>query len=697
LISDILDLSKIEAGKLELEIADFNLTEVIHNVVNQVSVKSQEKGLVLTVTIEENVPLRLKGDSLRLGQILLNLVSNAVKFTEKGSVLVLVRLLNVNEETALIHFSVQDTGIGLTQKQIDILFQPFTQADSSTTNKYGGTGLGLSIAHKLVGMMTGEIGVESKIGIGSTFFFTAKIDIAEKERFIDFDNLFQNWGRKVLLVDDEAESRLIIGSMLSDMSLDVTMCPSGEEAVALMEKAKDNNPYGLVLMDWKMPKMNGIEASRRIKRMYPPSKCPAIVIITAYNSEEVQRKATEIGLDAVLLKPITSSLMLNTIMQIISKDDFYHHDADIKKTRELSNPQHLKGIRVLLVEDNEINQEVAKEILKQAGMVVTIANNGQEALTQVKESVFDIVLMDIQMPVMDGYDATRLIRKNPAFASLPIISMTANALLRDQQKCLQAGMNDNVSKPIDTNQLFQKIAQWVDKDRMLQINQADLTRLASDNRSKAKLVLKASDLHHLESFDFVTSLDRLGGNQEFYYHLLEMFHNNHSDEISSIRQMIVEKDLKSARIMAHTLKSAASNIGAQDVSEAAGLLEYEIGEGRLGNVDNLLKQLGKTLEEAMHSIALFVENVASSEAVAISETDIQTLSPLFTLLAKSLAENDMMANQYLDKILSAVKNSPISDEIAEINGFVEQYDYASALRILENLVNSLKKEGNYGK
>jgi len=586
LINDILDLSKIEAGKLELEIATFDLTEIMHNVVNQVSVKCQEKGLDLTVSIDADVPLRLKGDSLRLGQILLNLLSNAVKFTEKGGVTIRAKLLKANEETALIHFSVQDTGIGLTQKQIEILFRPFTQADSSTTNKYGGTGLGLSIAHKLVDMMEGEIGVESKIGIGSTFHFTAKINIAEKEAFFDFNNLFQNWGRKVLLVDDEVESRVIIGNMLSDMSLDVTMCSSGEESVALLDKTKDDKPFGLILMDWKMPKMNGIETSKRIKRMFPPSKCPAIVIITAFNSGEVLRKAKEIGLEAVLLKPISSSLMLNTIMQIISRNDFYQ-DADIKKTRELANPRHLKGIRVLLVEDNEINQEVAKEILTQAGLVVTIANNGKEALAQVKETTFDVVLMDIQMPVMDGYDATREIRKNLAYASLPIISMTANALLRDQQKYLQAGMNDNISKPIDTDELFKKISRWVEKEQFLHSNKTDPNQSSTDMPVKAKLVLNASDLHHLESFDFITSLDRLGGNQEFYYHLLEKFYKNHKDEINSIRQTIVDGDLKSARIMAHTLKSAASNIGAQSVSEAAGLLEYEIGEGRVKQYRNL--------------------------------------------------------------------------------------------------------------
>ena len=695
LISDILDLSKIEAGKLELEIAEFNLNEVMQNVINQVSIKSHEKGLDLQMLIDENVPTRLKGDSLRLGQILLNLVSNAVKFTDKGNVFIHIKLLKKNETTALIHFSIEDTGIGLSEKQIGILFQPFTQADTSTTSKYGGTGLGLSIAHKLVNLMEGEIGVASKFGIGSTFYFTAKIDIAEKERYIDYANLFQKWGKKVLLVDDENESGTILSSMLQSMALDVCVCSSGEESIAELQKTKNENSFGLILMDWKMPKMNGIEAAKRIKRLFPANKCPAIVIITAYNSDELQEKSVELGLEAILLKPIPSSLLLNTIMQIINKDDFESNESDPGRRRELPVSPQLKGIRVLLVEDNEINQEVAKEILSQAGLIVTIANNGQEALTRIKSTTFDIVLMDIQMPIMDGYDATREIRKDPAFTSLPIISMTANALLRDQQKCLQAGMNDNISKPIDTNQLFQKILQWVVRDKLIYADESTPVGQPTP-RSKNKFTLNSSDLYQLESFDFSSSLDRLGGNEEFYYRLLEKFYHNHFDEIARIRHSLSADDLKTAKILSHTLKSAASNIGALSVSEAANLLEYEIDENRVGNIETLMKQLEKTLDDALTSISRYLKNTVSSEPADMPDIDIHASLPLLKKLAKSLAENDITANQYLEELILVVKNSKISDEIAKIKDLVEQYDYEKANLILQNLVNSLKEDKRDG-
>ena len=697
LISDILDLSKIEAGKLELDIAEFNLNEVVQNVINQVSIKSHEKGLDLRVMIEEDVPNRLKGDSLRLGQILLNLVNNAVKFTDKGSIFIHIKLQKSFENAALIHFSIKDTGIGLSQKQIELLFQPFTQANTSTTTRYGGTGLGLSIASNLSSLMDGEIGVESELGVGSTFYFTAKIDIGEKERFADFENLFQKWGRKVLVVDDETESQLTIGNMLKDMSLEATICSSGEEAIALLQKTRDDYVYGLILMDWKMPKLNGIEASKRIKRIFPVNKCPAIVIITAYNSDEVQEKVNDLGLEAILLKPISSSLMLNTIMQIISKDDLDQNEAGYRKEGELSDSLQLRGFRVLLVEDNEINQEVANEILSQAGLIVSIANNGQEAVAKVKENFFDIVLMDIQMPIMDGYDATREIRKSPALANLPIISMTANALLRDQQKCLEAGMNDNISKPIDTQQLFQKIAQWVLKEPALHNAEYKPANLHEIDPLLTTLRSSSSNLHLLASFDFKKSLERLGGNTEFYSQLLEKFQHNHNVEIGRIRRALAANDFKAARIIAHTLKSAAGNVGALYVSEKAALLENALEEESAANVEPLLKQLDLGLKEAMNSIAQFLTKAKAEETFIKTEIDMNILSPLFTQLDKSLSDFDMASNHDLEEILILVKHSKISDEITEIKRCVEQYDYQEARKLLKNLVKSLKENTTYGK
>ena len=691
LISDILDLSKIEAGKLELDIAEFNLNEVVQNVINQVSIKSHEKGLDLSVLIDENVPNNLKGDSLRLGQILLNLVNNAVKFTDKGLVFIHVQLLKYYENSALIHFSIKDTGIGLTQKQIEILFQPFTQANTSTTSRYGGTGLGLSIASNLTSLMDGEIGVESELGVGSTFYFTAKIGISEKRNFVNLQDLVHKWAGKILVVDDDIDAQITIGNMLEEMSLKATMCSSGEEAIALLQKTKDTCEYGLILMDWKMPKLDGFETSKQIKMIFPATECPAIVIITAYNSDEVQEKANDLGLDAILLKPISSSLMMDTIIRIMYKDDTNKYDFGVKRESELSYTPQLSGIRVLLVEDNEVNQEVANEILSQAGLIVSIANNGQEAVDKVRENIFDIVLMDVQMPIMDGYDATREIRKSSALATLPIISMTANALLRDQQKCLEAGMNDNISKPIDTKQLFQKIAQWVLKETALPHEEFKSAPIHGTNPSQTTLISGSANVQILASFDFKQSLDRLGGNLEFYYQLLEKFHTNHKDEIGRIRSTLALNDHKAARILVHTLKSAAGNVGALHVSEKAALLENVLGKENLTHIEPLLEQLNTELKDALTSIALFLKNAKSTKTFMNNQIDMNILSPLFAQLEKSLSDFDMASKHDLEEIIILVKNSKISNELADIKRFVEQYNYVDALKLLKNLVNSLKE------
>lgn len=697
LISDVLDLSKIEAGKLELEIANFNLVEVLQNVVNQVSTKSNEKGLELKISIDENVPISLNGDSLRLGQILLNLASNAAKFTDKGEIVIRVELLKNDGANASLQFSVKDTGIGLTKAQIENLFQPFTQADTSTTRKYGGTGLGLSISQMLVSLMNGDIWAESEKGVGSTFFFTVKINVADKERFGQYNNSFEKWSKRVLVVDDKKESREIIGSMLADMSLNFTMSASGEGAIAILEKTNEENRYDLVIMDWKMPGMDGIETSKRIKRMFASGKAPAIIILTAYRSAEVQEKAKKSGLEVVLYKPVTSSLLLNTIMYILGKDVFEHIGP---KSEEINNSEYLtqfRGTRILLVEDNEINQEVAREILQEAGMTVTIANNGREAVDEVKTNPYDIVLMDIQMPIMDGYDAAREIRKDPAFAELPIISMTANALLSDQEKCLQAGMNDHVSKPIDTTQLFQKIAYWVKQEPGYGIPENGLFDELKQPSAKEEILTKNVDgVFDLAGFDVKTSLIRLGGNQNLYRKLLMKFYKNHKNEILEIRQALEDDDVPAAERRAHTIKGAAGNLGAQEVSMAASALEIEFRVNNLDNAEPLIARLEQALEQAFTSISLSEENDEETPAIKPNGEEVSSLMPLLEKLAKLLGDNDMAARECLEEILSKAKITALYDQAVEMKSFIDQYDFEGALGVLKDLLNIIRVVNNNG-
>ena len=405
IINDILDFSKIEAGKLDMELTEFQLEDTLDNISTLVGIKTQEKGLELLFKTDPAVPRALVGDPLRLGQILINLSNNAVKFTDSGEIVVSTELVKKNNAQVTLKFSVQDTGVGMTAEQAAKLFQPFVQADASTTRKYGGTGLGLTISKRLAEMMGGEIWVESEPGLGSTFSFTADFGLGKEKAQKQYTPGSELRGMKVLVVDDNATSRDIFQEMLESFTCVVTLAGSGPEGITELENARDDQPFELVVMDWKMPGMDGIEASRRIKAHAGLNKIPAIVLVTAYGREEIMQQADEVGLEGFLLKPVNPSMLLDTIMQALGKAQPEPSRLVRKYEQEAEVLEGIRGANVLLVEDNEINQQVAKEILEGAGLKITLANDGQEAVNAVKEHEYDAVLMDVQMPVMDGYTA----------------------------------------------------------------------------------------------------------------------------------------------------------------------------------------------------------------------------------------------------------------------------------------------------
>jgi len=696
LISDILDLSKIEAGKLELEITTFNLERVLQNAVDQVNAKSQAKGLELKVFIDEDVPVSLNGDPLRLGQVLVNLTGNAVKFTEKGEIVIRVKLLERDGVNALIQFSVKDTGIGLSEEQIKKLFQPFAQADTSTTRKYGGTGLGLSISQNLVSLMQGDIWVESELGAGSTFFFTTRIKVADKERFRHFEDAAQKLGMKVLVVGDKEFNRDVIGSMLTDMNLDVTMSSTGEDAITILEKMKEEYVYDLIIMDWKLPGMDGIEASKHIKRMFASGKTPAIIMIAAYSSEGAQEKAEQSGIvEAVLYKPVNPSILFNTIIHVCGKSGFQQISADSEKKKDAEPLPRLRGTRVLLVEDNEINREMAQEILKQAGLAVTTANNGREAVDKVKANPYDVVLMDIQMPIMDGYDATRELRKDPVFADLPIIAMTANASFSDQEKCLQAGMNDHVAKPIDTMQLFLKIAHWTNKEQKNILKKAESDVSAPYESTKKAVAIHDETILDFAGIDVQAGLGRLGGNQKLYSKLLVKFSTNYKNAIKEIRYAVGQGDLKAAGMLVHSIKGVAGNIGAQDVYLNAGALEGALRAKRLDNLEQMIEPFEKALEQAFTSISSMDTNVDEMQSSHSGEADLVLLKPMVVKLEKLLHSNDLDAAASVDEFAGRAERTFFAEKAKVMKNYVARFDYKSASDILAEIRNSI--EGGAGK
>ena len=688
IINDILDFSKIEAGKLEMEAIPFRLDEVLNNLGNLIAIKAQEKGLELLFDTHPDVPRALVGDPLRLGQILLNLCGNAVKFTEEGEIIVRTEPVRVTDDEVEIKVSVQDTGIGMTPEQCDKLFQSFSQADTSTTRKYGGTGLGLTISKKLVEMMGGNIRVESEPGKGSAFIFNAVLGrAADMETIKETAALSDLEKLKVLLVDDVASAREMLQTTLESFSFRVTCVASGKAALEAIAAAPSEDPYKLVLMDWKMPKMDGLEASRRIKNMPELADMPTIIMVTAYGREDVMQQAEEVGLEGFLIKPVTPSTLLDTIMGVVGKQGGFRKAGRSEDDWKIQTLDSIRGAHVLLAEDNKINQQVAEELLAQAGLKVTIANNGREAVEILEDkNEFEAVLMDMQMPEMDGYEATRTIRKKPEFADLPIIAMTANVMAGDREKCLEAGMNDHVAKPIEPDKLFKTLVQWIqpqNSDEPPSEFEPIVNKVADEG-------LPGS----LEGIDIEDGLRRVGGNRKLYRKLLADFFQDHGDDIQSIRRALDKDDLETAQRIAHTIKGVSGSIGAGDLHREATSLDTAFKEKQQDRYPELLARLEDTLASVMQGLEVLSVSAALEEQPAGKggAVDLVDILPLLAELETLLDEMDPEAE---DKVADLKAQLGSGDHLKLVNTLskkVGEFEFEDARKILANLRKSLKKD-----
>ena len=705
IINDILDFSKIEAGKLDMEAVEFDLLETLDNVANVITVKAQEKeDLEVLFNLDSQVPNFLVGDSLRLNQILVNLGNNAIKFTERGEIVVTTNVSEKSDDKVTLQFSVRDTGIGMTAEQQAKLFQAFSQADTSTTRKYGGTGLGLTISKRLVNMMGGEIWIESEPGKGTTFNFTADFGLGKQTVKRRFEPAPDLRGLKVLVVDDNATSREILQDILESFSFEVFLAASGQEALEEIEMADKDQPFELVIMDWKMPGMDGIEASRHIKSHRKLSKIPAIVLVTAYGREGVMRQADDIGLDGFLLKPVNSSVLFDAIMQALGKEVQDVPRAGRKNEQSTEALQAISGARVLLVEDNEINQQVAQEILQGAGLIVTVANNGREGVDAAMKNQYDVILMDIQMPVMDGYTATREIRKwecgmgksevgmrnaerelkaekglkaqgsklngkdseklsafsfQPSARAkrVPIIAMTAHAMAGDEQKSLQAGMNGHVTKPIDPGQLFATLQKWIKPvaERTLVQNPPVLDVPPEPDQA-------VSDVDELPTFlpgfDLTAGLKRLMGNKRLYRKLLVDFGTKYTETAGEIRAALDAKDFKQAHSLVHNLKGLAGNLEAKDLQAATVEMEKLVkGQTVKTASDEELNQKFSNLENTLN-LAL--------EAAQILGSPIETKN-----FESSENGTAGMPPELAEKVVESIKAAAEMGDVMQIKSIVE--------------------------
>ncbi|MCB5191827.1 response regulator [Methylobacillus arboreus] len=662
IINDILDFSKIESGRMDLEHVEFSLDQVLSSVTNTLAHSASDAGLELLFDVADDVPGNLVGDPLRLGQILLNLVSNAIKFTSEGEIIIRCQLLDSNDQQIKLQFFVIDSGIGMDEETSQRLFQPFMQADGSTTRKYGGTGLGLTICKRLVGMMQGDIWVTSTPGQGSTFTFTAWFGNGQPARPYILTNELNDL--HVLIVDDNLTARSILAGQLGFLPCKVSHAGSGMEAVATVRDMQHVLPVDLVLMDWKMPGLSGLDAARLIKHDISLAKVPAIIMVTAYGREEIRKECEDLKLEGFLVKPVSQSTLIDTLVGIYSTQvanwEYVPQGAGYDLT----------GMRLLVVEDNEINQQIASELLQAVGAIVDIAEHGQVALDKLDKTGahYDAVLMDLQMPVMDGYEATQKIRADVRFDGLPVIAMTAHATVEERQRCLELGMAAHITKPINPDMLYQALACIYAGHE----GATDDTEQPTGRYTKLEI----------QGFNVADALRRVAGNQELYRRLLKQFSQSQQGVPEEIRTALRAQRKPDAIRLAHNLKGVAANLGAQALSDVAAELERVLLENT--NNEAVLARLESALNDAIAAVVPVLNlNGAEPSAVNISEQEGQALLHQLNqyLEARDASVEDFLAAEAQG--LRALLNTQQYEKLVELVGF---YQFDAALLLLKPLL-----------
>ncbi|MBI3102385.1 MAG: PAS domain S-box protein [Burkholderiales bacterium] len=685
-INDILDFSRIEAGKLRIEAHSFELDQVLAGVVDVVSHKASAKGLELICDVASNVPQNLVGDALRIGQILINYANNAVKFTERGEVGIVVRVEHEAGDDVTLRLEVRDTGIGLTPQQQDKLFQSFQQADASTTRRYGGTGLGLAICKSLAELMHGAVGVHSTPGEGSTFWVRLPLRRGAPARALLPAADLQ--GLRVLVVDDNAHAATVLAEMLRSMRFTVESVHSGAQALqALNAAVQRGQPYDLVVLDWQMPGMDGLDLGRRIGELNLP-QLPHRVMVTAFGREDVLRMAQHQGIEEVLIKPVSASVMFDTLMQVLGRPQMGGCAGLAPEGDPQARCPVLSGVRLLVAEDNELNQQVALELLRETGAQVDLARNGEEAVALASRQRYDLVLMDMQMPVLDGLEATRQLRAQPALAHLPIVAMTANAMDADRQRCLDAGMNDHLAKPVVPERLWAVLQRWCGT------GVSGVAGVAPEARSQAApagqgaaAVLPAP----LPGLDQSAGLRNALGRPAFYAEVLQRFAAHHADSAQRMAQALAEARLDILLREAHTLRGLAGTIGATALQDAAARLEEALRGPPAASAPTtqLLQDLRRALEPlvqhllhwaAAHPVPAQAATVPADAPAAVPPAQGEALQTVQALQALLQADDPAARTHLLHNAL--LVQEAVGPRMAALQAHIEQFDYESALDIL---------------
>ncbi|MES9965956.1 MAG: response regulator [Sedimenticola sp.] len=679
IINDILDFSKMEADKLEMEKTSFRLDDILNNIASLYGIKAQEKGLELLFSTDPEIPKSLIGDPLRLEQVLLNLIGNAIKFTEQGQVIVSSKTVTSNGVIRLL-FEVKDSGIGMTREETEGLFQAFSQADVSTTRRYGGTGLGLAICKKLVERMNGNIRVESAPGEGSTFSFTVELGIeegAEDKQLVIPKDLE---GKSVLIADDNQTAREILDEIATSFKLKTSLVSTGREAVTAAEAAaRTGNAFDVLLIDWRMPDINGIEAYQQISANTEITPTPKTIMVTAYGREEIRHEAEQAGMDDFLIKPVTSSTLFDSLMNAFSIE----HETQGPSRDEHSSKAStdIRGAKILLVEDNEVNLQMARELLQIAGVEVVVATNGREAVDMTLETELDAILMDIQMPVMDGFKATQAIRDNPRQRELPVIAMTANAMAGDREKCLDAGMNDYVAKPIDPDELFGVLAKWI---------KPTASGKAVTSPVEDEIQTDAPPLPEVPGIDVPEGLRRIGGNRDAFLRLLTTFREQEKLTPEKVIQALQVDDQEEARRLAHSLKGAAGNIGAAVLRESAKAVEFAISERQPDEVlQQLIDAMSRDLKQAMDGIDVLLSSRPMEPSTTAPGISDEELLDVLHQLSPMLHEGETDAAQLLPDLNRSTGSEQLDLALKKVRSMINDYDFESAADLVDELIEKL--------
>ncbi len=685
IINDILDYSKIEAGKLKIENIDFDLIDVLTNLATLVGQKANQKGVELFFDIASDVPDRLVGDPLRLGQILVNLCANAVKFTEKGGeILVKVEVDKEQRKsnTLVLHFSVRDTGIGITKEQQANLFQSFNQADTSTTRKYGGTGLGLVITRTLVEMMDGEIWLESQPGIGSIFYFKASFGKGQgssQKQVVPADLSLL----KVLVVDEHAIGRKTLLKMFLKLGFKADKAGSWKSAINQIEKAdSEKAPYDMVFVDWKMSTADDVDKIVNIQNNDQLSSIPKVIMITIYGREKTKQLVNNLNISAIVTKPVLSTTLFESILYATRYKSL--EENPLPKSQELLEESiaKLQGARILLAEDNEINQEIVEELLVNNGLEVVVVNNGQEALEILTRENFDGVLMDCHMPVMDGGTATKKIREQPQHQALPIIAITANVMVGDKQNILEVGMNDHIAKPINVDTMFETMAKWITPSKP----NVDIKKSL-----KKEFTEMSQEFPALPGIDTKAGLAVTQGNQQLFSKLLRRFRDSMQDFEQQFRSAQADDDPEAATRLAHSLKGVAGNVGAKDVQKMAQLLERACKEGG-DNVEEMLSAVTRKLQPVLEGLKTLESPSADSAVTESTDFDKAAVEPLLRELYDLVKENNIAAGEVVGKLKSYLNNTKYAELINNVSNAIEEYDFDNGLENLKTLANKLGVE-----